>query len=201
MVDTTRLLLPAPAINYLAEIIKRTCDSALTSLAMRDQSNRATAGALLARAKLCRRAASISTTGDHRSDRILLDLAEQLEREAAELAPQGRAPRKVTIRTGKLAVHPNSRIAMVDGNPLHLTAKEYGILELLSLRKGTTVTKEMFLNHLYGGKNEPQLKVVDVFICKLRKKLSQATGGEQYIETVWGRGYVQRDPRRNRGGA
>jgi DNA-binding response OmpR family regulator len=159
---------------------------------MRDQSNRAPAGALLARAKLCRRAASISTTGDHRSDRILIDLAEQLEREAAELAPRGRAPRKVTIRTGRLAVHPNSRIAMVDGNPLHLTAKEYGILELLSLRKGTTVTKEMFVNHLYGGKNEPQLKVIDVFICKLRKKLSQATGGEQYIETVWGRGYVLR---------
>ena len=84
----------------------------------------------------------------------------------------------MTIRTGKLTVHPNSRIAMVDGNPLHLTAKEYGILELLSLRKGTTVTKEMFFNHLYDGKNEPRLKIIDVFVCKLRKKLSQATGGD-----------------------
>ncbi len=74
------------------------------------------------------------------------------------------------------------------------TGKEYGILELLSLRKGTTLTKEMFLNHLYGGMDEPELKIIDVFVCKLRKKLSQATGGDNYIETVWGRGYVLRDP-------
>ena len=68
------------------------------------------------------------------------------------------------------------------------------MLELLSLRKGTTLTKEMFLNHLYGGMDEPELKIIDVFICKLRKKLIEATGGESYIETVWGRGYVLRDP-------
>jgi two-component system cell cycle response regulator CtrA len=68
------------------------------------------------------------------------------------------------------------------------------MLELLSLRKGTTLTKEMFLNHLYGGMDEPELKIIDVFICKLRKKLSQATDGANYIETVWGRGYVLRDP-------
>jgi two-component system cell cycle response regulator CtrA len=68
------------------------------------------------------------------------------------------------------------------------------MLELLSLRKGTTLTKEMFLNHLYGGMDEPELKIIDVFICKLRKKLAAATGGEHYIETVWGRGYVLRDP-------
>jgi two-component system, cell cycle response regulator CtrA len=82
----------------------------------------------------------------------------------------------------------------VDDQPVHLTAKEYGILELLSLRKGTTLTKEMFLNHLYGGMDEPELKIIDVFVCKLRKKLAQATGGSHYIETVWGRGYVVRDP-------
>lgn len=68
------------------------------------------------------------------------------------------------------------------------------MLELLSLRKGTTLTKEMFLNHLYGGMDEPELKIIDVFICKLRKKLAKATGGDTYIETVWGRGYVMRDP-------
>ena len=67
------------------------------------------------------------------------------------------------------------------------------MLELLSLRKGTTLTKEMFLNHLYGGMDEPELKIIDVFICKLRKKLALACGGENYIETVWGRGYVLRD--------
>jgi two-component system cell cycle response regulator CtrA len=98
------------------------------------------------------------------------------------------------IETGRLKVNLDSRTVEVEGQPLHLTGKEYGILELLSLRKGTTLTKEMFLNHLYGGIDEPELKIIDVFICKLRKKLANATGGQNYIETVWGRGYVLRDP-------
>jgi two-component system cell cycle response regulator CtrA len=98
------------------------------------------------------------------------------------------------IKTGKLTVNLDTRTVEVESQPLHLTGKEYGILELLSLRKGTTLTKEMFLNHLYGGMDEPELKIIDVFVCKLRKKLSNATGGENYIETVWGRGYVLRDP-------
>ncbi len=98
------------------------------------------------------------------------------------------------IRTGKLSVNLDTSTVEVDGHPLHLTGKEYGILQLLSLRKGTTLTKEMFLNHLYGGMEEPTLKIIDVFICKLRKKLAAATEGENYIETVWGRGYVLRDP-------
>ena len=98
------------------------------------------------------------------------------------------------IRTGKLTINLDQRTVEAEGTPIHLTGKEYGILELLSLRKGTTLTKEMFLNHLYGGMDEPELKIIDVFICKLRKKLSTATGGTNYIETVWGRGYVLRDP-------
>src|SRR5690606_1076727 len=99
-----------------------------------------------------------------------------------------------TIVTGRVTVNLDSRTVDVDGQPLHLTGKEYGIIELLSLRKGTTLTKEMFLNHLYGGMDEPEVKIIDVFICKLRKKIDDATGGENYIETVWGRGYVLRDP-------
>ena len=98
------------------------------------------------------------------------------------------------ISTGKLAVNVDGRTVEVEGRSVHLTGKEYGILELLSLRKGTTLTKEMFLNHLYGGMDEPELKIIDVFICKLRKKLTTATEGENYIQTVWGRGYALRDP-------
>ena len=98
------------------------------------------------------------------------------------------------IRTGRLTVNLDTRTVEVDSHPIHLTGKEYGILELLSLRKGTTLTKEMFLNHLYGGMDEPELKIIDVFVCKLRKKLTASTAGENYIETVWGRGYVLRDP-------
>ncbi|MDB5492557.1 MAG: response regulator [Micavibrio sp.] len=98
------------------------------------------------------------------------------------------------IMTGKVKVNLDTRTVEVDSKPLHLTGKEYGILELLSLRKGSSLTKEMFLNHLYGGMDEPEVKIIDVFICKLRKKLQTAAGGDNYIETVWGRGYVLRDP-------
>jgi two-component system cell cycle response regulator CtrA len=97
------------------------------------------------------------------------------------------------VRTGKLSVNLDGKTVEVDGSRVHLTGKEYAMLELLSLRKGMTLTKEMFLNHLYGGMDEPELKIIDVFICKLRKKLALATGGENYIETVWGRGYALRD--------
>ncbi len=98
------------------------------------------------------------------------------------------------ITTGMITVNLDAKTVEAEGRPVHLTGKEYQMLELLSLRKGTTLTKEMFLNHLYGGMDEPELKIIDVFICKLRKKLAEATGGDSYIETVWGRGYVLRDP-------
>jgi two-component system, cell cycle response regulator CtrA len=52
----------------------------------------------------------------------------------------------------------------------------------------------MFLNHLYGGMDEPEVKIIDVFMCKLRKKLANVSNGKNYIETVWGRGYVLRNP-------
>ena len=98
------------------------------------------------------------------------------------------------IQTGKLAVNFDAGTVEVDKQRLHLTVKEYGILELLSLRKGKTLTKKMFLNHLYRGLDEPELKIIDVFMCKLRKKLAAANGGMHYIETDWGRGYKLRDP-------
>jgi two-component system, cell cycle response regulator CtrA len=97
---------------------------------------------------------------------------------------------EATVRTGKLAVNLNSRVVTVDDQPVRLTGKEYIILELLSLRKGTIVTREMLFNHLYRDMDEPEPKIIDVFVCTLRKKLVQATGGNHYIETVWGRGYI-----------
>jgi two-component system cell cycle response regulator CtrA len=98
------------------------------------------------------------------------------------------------IKTGDILVNLDAKTVEVNGLRVHLTGKEYQMLELLSLRKGTTLTKEMFLNHLYGGMDEPELKIIDVFICKLRKKLAAAADGKHHIETVWGRGYVLRDP-------
>ncbi len=97
------------------------------------------------------------------------------------------------VSNGRIEVDLDEKSARVDGARVHLTRKEYQILELLALRKGKTMTKEMFLDHLYGGMDEPELKIIDVFICKLRKKLSAMTGGDHYIETVWGRGYIFRD--------
>ena len=97
------------------------------------------------------------------------------------------------IRTGDIEVNLDGKTVEANGARVHLTGKEYQMLELLALRKGTTLTKEMFLNHLYGGMDEPELKIIDVFICKLRKKL-KAVAKDHYIETVWGRGYVMRDP-------
>jgi two-component system cell cycle response regulator CtrA len=96
------------------------------------------------------------------------------------------------ITTGNLAVNLDTKSVTVDGQSVHFTGKEFGALEFLSLRKGHTVTKDAILSHLYGGLDEPEVKIVDVFICKIRKKL-RAVGGHE-IETVWGRGYVLRDP-------
>jgi two-component system, cell cycle response regulator CtrA len=97
------------------------------------------------------------------------------------------------IRTGNIALNIDTRSAEVSGVPVHLTPSEYKVLELLSLRKNTVLTKEMCLNHLYNGLNEPEVKIIDVFVCKLRKKLAQASNGASIIETVWGGGYMMRD--------
>jgi len=102
-----------------------------------------------------------------------------------------------TLRIGPLQLNLDSREVSVNGTPIHLTGKEYAILELLVLRKGMVLTKEAFLNHLYGGMDEPEMKIIDVFICKLRKKLAQA-GADSLIGTVWGRGYMMRDPTSDR---
>ena len=98
------------------------------------------------------------------------------------------------IAVGDLIVNLEARNVEVHGEKLYLTSKEFQILALLALRKGSTLTKETFLNHLYDGLDEPDAKIIDVFICKLRKKLANASGGQDYIETVWGRGYTLREP-------
>lgn len=98
------------------------------------------------------------------------------------------------INAGDLLINLENKIVRIAGSRVYLTKKEYEVLELLSLRKGNTTTKEMLLNHLYGGLDEPNLKIIDVFVCNLRRKLANASNGKSYIETVWGRGYMLRDP-------
>jgi two-component system cell cycle response regulator CtrA len=99
------------------------------------------------------------------------------------------------IQTGDLVVNLDTKSVAVNGARVYLTSKQYQMIELLSLRKGMTLTKDMFLTSLYGGMDEPGGKIIDVFMCKLRKKLANASGGKDYVETVWGRGYVLREPR------
>ena len=98
------------------------------------------------------------------------------------------------VEVGDLMINLDQKTVKVGVTQLHLTGKEYQMLELLGLRRGATVTKEMFLNQLYGGMDEPDIKIIDVFICKLRKKLTDALNGRNYIETQWGRGYLLREP-------
>ena len=97
------------------------------------------------------------------------------------------------VRTGAMEINLNSKIVTIGGKVLHLTSKEYALLELLGMRKGTTINKEQFLNHLYGGMDEPEMKIIDVFLCKIRRKIEKLSEGEEYIETVWGRGYILKD--------
>jgi two-component system cell cycle response regulator CtrA len=97
------------------------------------------------------------------------------------------------ISIGPLSIDIKQRCVKVYENEMALTGKEYSILELLALKKGAVLPKEAFLNHIYGGMDEPELKIVDVFVCKLRKKIADMTGGLNFIETVWGRGYTLRD--------
>jgi two-component system cell cycle response regulator CtrA len=96
------------------------------------------------------------------------------------------------LRTAKVStpVLILSGIGEMDSKRVAVTGREFAILELLALRLGNTITKEMLLNHLYGGRDEAHIKIIDVFVCKLRNKLSAASGGVRYIETVWGRGYA-----------
>ena len=97
------------------------------------------------------------------------------------------------IVVGDLCLNLDARMVQVNGQRIHLTGKEYQMLELLALRRGKPVCKDTFLTSLYGGMDEPGAKIIDVFICKLRQKLATVTG-RQHIETVWGGGYVLRDP-------
>lgn len=96
---------------------------------------------------------------------------------------------QAVINVGPIAVNLDAKSVTVDGKPIHLTGSEYRMLELLALRLGSTITKDMFLNHLYGGMDEPETKIIDVFICKLRAKLRKAGAGG-HVRTIWGRGYA-----------
>lgn len=112
--------------------------------------------------------------------------------EAAGASTLSDAPRSVTV--GELRLDLARRTASVRDVELPLTGKEYEVLELLALRPGVTLSKDTFLNKLYGGLDEPEMKIIDVFVCKIRRKIKALSGGDPLIDTVWGRGYVLHHP-------
>jgi two-component system cell cycle response regulator CtrA len=143
---------------------------------------------------LARPAAKVKALGLGADDFITkpFDRAELLARIQA-IVRRSKGFSQSTLYIGPLRLNMDSREATIEGQVVPLTGKEYSILELLALRKGMVLTKEAFLNHLYGGMDEPEMKIIDVFVCKLRKKLAQA-GADNMIGTIWGRGYMMREP-------
>lgn len=97
------------------------------------------------------------------------------------------------LTVGPVSLELDTRKVAVNGQPVHLTGKEYGCLELMCLRKGVAQSKQAFMDHLYGGRDEPEGKIVDVFICKLRHKLAAKNDGDGIVQTIWGHGYVMPD--------
>lgn len=98
---------------------------------------------------------------------------------------------KKIIHIDNLTLNLETHEVFVNHKPVHLTGKEYLILELLILQRGTLISKMALLNHLYNCSIEPDIKIIDVFVCKLRKKLQDA-GVEDLISTIWGQGYIFR---------
>lgn len=98
-----------------------------------------------------------------------------------------------TLRLGPVELSLHRREVRVQGQAMHLSRREFAVLELLFLKQGTILNKAAFLNHLYCGMEEPEMKTIDVIICRLRKKLATA-GVPTLIDTVWGCGYILREP-------
>lgn len=96
------------------------------------------------------------------------------------------------LRFGCVELNMDSRDVSVNGARLPLSRREYAVLELLFLKQGVILTKGTFLNHLYCGTDEPEMKTIDVIICRLRKKLA-AAGVPALVDTVWGSGYILRE--------
>ena len=120
---------------------------------------------------------------------------EELIARASAVARRGQPFAKPVLNIGKLKVHLDAQFVETDAGPVKLTGREFKALEILGRLKGQVVTKEKFIHHMYPTGDAPEAKIIDVYISQVRKKLSAATGGEKYIHTVWGSGYVMRAPK------
>ena len=114
--------------------------------------------------------------------------SEELVARLEALVRRANGQRKNVLEFGDLTLDLHARQACVNDRPLDLIYREYQMLEFLCLRSGRVVSKETFLDHLGGGIDEPEMKIIDVFLCKLRKKIGREIQDVALIETVWGRG-------------
>ena len=132
------------------------------------------------------------------ADDLIVDALshEEIFMKVQNLIRRSRGFHENALRLGQVEINMNAKKIYANGKPVTLTKKEYQIAEILALRKGVVLSKEAILDHLYGGLDEPNPKIIDVFICKIRKKL-QALGVEDFIETNWGRGYMAIDHRQD----
>ena len=132
------------------------------------------------------------------ADDLIVDALshEEIFMKVQNLIRRSRGFHENALRLGQVEINMNAKKIYANGKPVTLTKKEYQIAEILALRKGVVLSKEAILDHLYGGLDEPNPKIIDVFICKIRKKL-QAMGVEDFIETNWGRGYMAIDHRQD----
>lgn len=119
--------------------------------------------------------------------------AEELVARVNAIVRRSKGHAESIVKVGKMVIDLDTKVVTVADKILTLTGKEYALVELLALKKGSTVSKEQFLNHLYNGMDEPEIKIIDVFFCKIRAKIKELSGGEDYITTVWGRGYILQD--------
>ncbi len=130
------------------------------------------------------------------ADDLIVDALsnEEIFMKVQNLIRRNRGFQDNTLRIGAVEIDMNAKKIFAKGKAVTLTKKEYQIAEILALRKGNVLSKEAILDHLYGGLDEPNPKIIDVFICKIRKKL-QSMGVDDFIETNWGRGYMVIDRR------
>lgn len=104
----------------------------------------------------------------------------------------GQASGQTTIGPVTLDM-PGQRV-LVHDRPVHLTRTEMLFLEFLMIRAGRCCPKGAILDHLYGGLDQPDQKIIDVFLCKIRRKLAVAGAPQDFVQTVWGRGYMIAKP-------
>lgn len=115
----------------------------------------------------------------------------ELEARVRALIRRGQAGGSSVLAHGQLALDTAGRRATLSGQPLDLSARELGVLEVLMMRSGRVVGKEQLAQQLYGWDEEVGANAIEVYVHRLRKKLEPAGVN---IRTIRGLGYLLEKP-------